>query len=71
MPVTGLVPLRPMFEHLLDVDRRTGEIIPMLAEKWEMSPDGMEWTFGLRGNVAFHSGYGEFNAKDVFTAWKR
>ena len=61
-----LVPLRPMFEHLLDVDRRTGETVPMLAEKWEMSSDGTEWTFGLRDNVQFHSGYGEFNAEDVF-----
>ena len=65
MPVSGLVPLRPMFEHLLDVDRRNGQTIPMLAEKWEMSPDGMEWTFGLRDNVQYHFGYGEFNAKDV------
>ena len=66
MPVGRLVPLRPMFEYLLDVDRRTGESIPMLAEEWEISPDGMEWVFGLRDNVQFHSGYGEFNAEDVF-----
>ena len=64
--LSRLVPLRPMFEHLLDVDRRTGQTIPMLAEKWEMSPDGMERIFGLRDNVQFHSGYGKFNAKDVF-----
>ena len=66
MPLSRLVPLRPMFEHLLDIDRRTGQTIPMLAEKWEMSPDGTEWIFGLRDNVQFHFGYGEFNAKDVF-----
>ena len=66
MRLGSLAPLRPMFEHLLDVDRQTGELVPMLAEKWEISSDGQEWTFGLRDNVQFHSGYGEFNAEDVF-----
>jgi peptide/nickel transport system substrate-binding protein len=55
----------PFLETLLDLDPKTGEYIPRLAEKWESSPDKKEWTFHLRKGVQFHYGYGEFTAKDV------
>jgi peptide/nickel transport system substrate-binding protein len=34
------------------------------AEKWEMSPDGMTWTFWLRQGITFHDGT-ELTAEDV------
>jgi peptide/nickel transport system substrate-binding protein len=52
-------------ETLLDLDPKTSEFIPRLAEKWEASPDMKEWTLSLRKGVPFHFGYGEFTAKDV------
>ena len=55
----------PFLETLLDVDPKTGEYIPRLAEKWQASPDQKEWTFFLRKGVQFHYGFGEFTAKDV------
>ena len=55
----------PFLETLLDVDPKTGEYIPGLAEKWQASPDLKEWTFFLRKGVQFHYGFGEFTAKDV------
>jgi ABC-type transport system substrate-binding protein len=55
----------PFLETLLDLDPKTGEFIPRLAEKWQPSPDQKEWTFVLRKGVPFHFGYGEFTAKDV------
>jgi peptide/nickel transport system substrate-binding protein len=55
----------PFLETLLDLDPKTGEYIPRLAEKWQPSPDQKEWTFVLRKGVPFHFGYGEFTAKDV------
>ena len=55
----------PFIETLLDVDPKSGEYIPRLAEKWEVSPDLKEWTFYLRKGVQFHYGFGEFTAKDV------
>ena len=35
-----------------------------LANRWEMSPDGLTWTFSLRKGVKFHDGV-ELTAKDV------
>src|ERR671923_1386868 len=55
----------PFLETLLDLDPKTGEYSPRLAEKWESSPDKKEWTFFLRKGVPFHFGYGEFTARDV------
>ncbi len=35
-----------------------------LANKWEMSPDGLSWTFYLKKGIKFHDGV-EVTAKDV------
>jgi peptide/nickel transport system substrate-binding protein len=55
----------PYLETLLDLDAKTSEFVPRLAEKWEASPDMREWTLTLRKGVPFHFGFGEFTAKDV------
>ncbi len=55
----------PFLETLLEVDPKTGEYTPRLAEKWSNSPDYREWTFHLRKGVQFHFGYGPFTARDV------
>src|SRR5262247_4403383 len=35
----------PFLETLLDLDPKTGDYVPRLAETWESSPDKKEWTF--------------------------
>jgi peptide/nickel transport system substrate-binding protein len=55
----------PFLETLLDIDPKTGEFTPRLADKWQASPDLKEWTFWLHKGVQFHNGWGEFTAKDV------
>jgi ABC-type transport system substrate-binding protein len=55
----------PFLETLLEVDPKSGEYTPRLAEKWSHSPDFKEWTFQLRKGVQFHYGFGPFTAKDV------
>jgi ABC-type transport system substrate-binding protein len=55
----------PFLETLLEVDPKSGEYTPRLAEKWSASPDFKEWTFMLRKGVQFHFGYGPFTARDV------
>ncbi len=44
-----------IYANLIDVRRGTDELIPALAERWSVSPDGLAYTFDLRANVAFHS----------------
>ncbi len=41
-----------------------GEAKPLLAESYEVSEDGLEYTFRLREGVTFHAG-GEMTAEDV------
>ncbi|MBA7617306.1 HTH-type transcriptional regulator SgrR [subsurface metagenome] len=41
------------------------KIQPDLAEGWNVSSDGLVWTFYLRKGVKFHKGYGELTAEDV------
>ncbi|MEM9475040.1 MAG: ABC transporter substrate-binding protein [Pseudomonadota bacterium] len=41
-----------------------GSIAPGLAESWEISEDGLEYTFALRSGVTFHDGTA-FTAEDV------
>jgi len=41
------------------------ELIPGLAEEWEMTGDAKTWTFQIRKGVPFHKGWGELTAVDV------
>jgi peptide/nickel transport system substrate-binding protein len=52
-----------LYDTLLSTDDNE-TFIPLLAEKWETSPDGMEWTVTLRQGVKFHDGT-DFNADAV------
>lgn len=51
-------------------DDGTSSIQPCLAEKWDISSDGMEYTFYLRKGVKFHNGE-ELKAGDVKYTFER
>lgn len=59
------IPLN-IYDHLVEAVTVDGEpeLIPGLAEKWEISEDGLVYTFHLREGVKFHNGE-EFEADDV------
>jgi len=57
-----------MFEGLTTTDFWTDEVKPHLAESWEVSPDGLTWTFKLRKDVKFNNGT-PFTAQDVAFTW--
>jgi len=44
---------------------------PDLAEKWEVSPDGLAYTFYLRRGVKWQNNLGEVTADDVVAHFKR
>ncbi|BBH69543.1 ABC transporter substrate-binding protein [Actinoplanes sp. OR16] len=48
--------IRNFADSLTDQDPKTGKIVPWLAEKWEISPDGLDYTFTLKDGVTFSNG---------------
>lgn len=47
---------RQLVDSLTDQDPDTGEIVPWLAESWQVSPDAKEFTFTLRAGATFSDG---------------
>ena len=58
-----------MYEGLMQFNKEM-EIVPTLAEKYEVSDDGLEYTFYLRKDVKFHDGT-EFTAEAVKLNYER
>jgi peptide/nickel transport system substrate-binding protein len=59
-----------IFETLVSLKPGTTELEPGLAESWELSDDGLTYTFKLRQGVKFHDGTA-FNAAAVCTNFDR
>jgi oligopeptide transport system substrate-binding protein len=58
--------VRRLHAGLVDFDAKTLEVIPRVAERWDISEDGLTYTFHLRHGVLFHNGR-EVTAQDA--AW--
>ncbi len=58
-----------VFESLTTVSE-SGEILPALAESWEVSDDGLTYTFRLVEDAAFHDG-AVFDSSDVKFSFDR
>jgi peptide/nickel transport system substrate-binding protein len=60
-----------LYDGLVQYEIGTTNIEPDLATDWELSEDGLQWTFDLRQGVQFHHGYGEFTSSDVVFTFER
>jgi peptide/nickel transport system substrate-binding protein len=69
--VANIGPQSPMYDTLLRRSPKDGQtIIPDLAQRWEISPDGKKYTFHLRKGVKFHDG-ADLTAEDVKATYER
>ena len=67
---------RQIYNRLVEFEPGTTDIQPALAESWTVSDDGLEYTFNLRQDVAFHTTdwftpSRPFNADDVIFSFER
>jgi len=74
--VTADASAETVFNRLVDFKPGTTEIQPALAERWDISADGLTYTFHLRQGVKFHTTdyfkpTRDFNADDVLWSLNR
>ena len=56
-------------DNLLRIDK-DGKVAPSMAEKYEVSDDGLTWTFHLRDGLKWSDG-SDFKADDFVYSWQR
>ncbi|MBS0306689.1 MAG: ABC transporter substrate-binding protein [Proteobacteria bacterium] len=65
-----------IYSRIVDFERGGTSVVPGLAEKWEISPDGLTYTFHLRKGVKWQSNKNfkptrDMNADDILFMFER
>ncbi len=65
-----------IYDNIVDFERGGTKVVPGLAEKWEISKDGLEYTFHLRKGVKWQSNKNfkptrDMNADDILFMFER
>jgi oligopeptide transport system substrate-binding protein len=61
---------RAIYETLVVADAEHGGVRAGAAERWDVSPDGLHWTFHLRSDARWSNG-DAVQAQDFAAAWQR
>ncbi len=59
-----------VYDYLVDIDPLSSQPVPRLASEWQMSDDGLTYTFTLHEGVTFHDG-SRLTAADVVWTFDR
>src|SRR5205085_7566667 len=62
---------RNIYNALLKYKPDSTELTGDLATSWDMTPDGLTYTFKLRQDVEWQKGFGHFTANDVKASFDR
>ncbi|MBI5513637.1 MAG: ABC transporter substrate-binding protein [Deltaproteobacteria bacterium] len=68
--VVAAIPTKLVFASLVDYAGGSTELVPALAERWDVSPDGLRYTFHLRPNLRFSTGR-RITSEDFRYSWER
>lgn len=60
-----------VMDSLVRLKPGTNEVVPGLAETWDLTPDGLTYMFHLRKGVKWQKGFGDFTANDVVFSFNR
>lgn len=66
----GMKVIKQVWDGLVKYNSETLEAEPSIAESWDISDDGLVYTFNLKKGVKFHSGR-ELIAEDFVFSWSR
>ena len=62
--------IQALFDPLVSYETGTLAPVPGLAERWDISPDGLTYTFYLRANAKWSNG-DPLTAQDCVDSWRR
>jgi peptide/nickel transport system substrate-binding protein len=67
--IQGGIITRSLFDPMAEVDYKSRNIVPFVAEAWKVV-DPLTWRIKLREGMKWQKGYGEVTAEDLVYTWQ-